>query len=247
MENVAKKRKAKGKSFSVSALLANSNFNVVSVWETNENSNTYTAIDGVVDFASVPYGVYEVKATLSTNGNTYDIFEGQVDFYNSKEAPVWNYVSEETLDYAWAWSGTSIDGQVQDAISVVELTEEGHTGKYFKMTTSNAVTVDTAMHYNVTALHTEAYYEQYKDYVLTFEYQVPSGQYYQSGFTSPARNGESNNVWYTAEISIEDLLNNWNLICGVWTNQETGSMVFVSTLFKDTRVLYVGNLQLVKS
>ena len=216
-------------------------------WETNANSNTYTAIEGVVDFASVPYTVYDVKATLLADGNTYDVFVCQVDFYNSEEAPVWNYVSEETLDYAWGWSGVSTTGLDTDKISVENLTEEGHTGKYFKMTTTDSATVGMAIHYNVGALHTKAYYEQYKDYALTFEYRIPSGQYYQCGFTSTIRNSTSGNLWNTAEISIEVLLNNWNLICGAWVNREADSMVFVSTLFKDTRVLYVGNLQLVKS
>ncbi len=211
-------------------------------WVTNEFSETYVATDSTVDFTKIPYMVYEVKATVTIDGVGYELFIGQVDFYHSGTAPVWNYVSEETLNYAWGWNGLSTTGQGNAKISVVDLNEEGHSGKYFKMSTTGD---ELAMHYNIKALHTEEYYEIYRNYVLTFEYQVPAGMYYQSGFGSTVKNDTGDVCWYTAEISVATLLEKWTLVAGQWANGEPDSMLFVSTLYGDARYLYAGNFRMV--
>ena len=211
-------------------------------WVTNEFSEKYTARDTKIDFSELPYAVYEVKTTVTVDGVGYELFIGQVDFYHSGEAPVWNYVSEETLNYAWGWNGLSTTGQGNAKIFVVDLNEEGHSGKYFKMSTTGD---ELAMHYNIKALHTEEYYEIYRDYVLTFEYQVPAGMYYQSGFGSTVKNDIGEVCWYTAEISVATLLEKWTLVAGQWANGEPDSMLFVSTLYGDARCLYAGNFRMV--
>ena len=205
---------------------------------TTNGGASYTADGTKIDFATVPYTVYQVKATTSDG---VEVFEGQVDFYDSSEAPVWNVVSEAGVSDVWGWAQNRDN---KYATVAFDNAVDGKEGSFYKLGTTTDVTGwGTTMHYNVKAIHSKAYYELYQDYTFKFDYYI-AAQYNGVGFAAGANTTAG---WYTGEISVATLVEHWNAIHGTWTNVEWDAMFASAGLYANNNSVYIGNFEMVKA
>lgn len=216
-----------------------------------ESSMTYVACgtaivcaDGVADFATNGYGIYELKAVVAIDGLNYPLFVGQYDFYDSSKAPEWIIVDEAHKDYVWGWSdgnGNSRGGT--SSVVTVNNAVDGKQGSFYQViTTDTHLSWGINMRLNIRAMHTKAYYELYKDYTLKFDYYV-TGPYNATGYS--ANENKAGNAWYTAEVSVETLLNSWVVAHGWWNNGEGPSALLFTSGMYPTNCAYIGNFQMV--
>ena len=213
-------------------------------WVLKNRVSEIESTDGTIEFSEVPLANYDVYAT-SADGNNRLLFRGAIDFYNSEQTPMWNSVSKANLGYLQGWAeGTSNQAIVSEAeFETAELAEEGHTGKYFRLGVQGGGRAN--MHYNLLPVHSEAYYQKYRNYTLTFDYRVPASQYYSVGFGATARNNLAEAVWKQAEISVSALLENWGYLTGTkTTSAENGSMLFFTSVSnaESLYTAYIGNI-----
>ena len=213
-------------------------------WVLKNRVSEFESTDGTINFSDVPFANYDAYAT-SADGKNRLLFRGALDFYDSAQKPTWNTVSEANLGYLQGWAeGTSNLAIVSGAeYEAAELEEEGHTGQYFRLGVFGDGNVN--MHYNVLPVHSEAYYREYADYTLTFDYRVPASQYYNAGFCSTARNPRAEPMWQTAEIDVSVLLEKWKYISGEKaTSAENGSMTFFTSVSNTNPLytVYLGNI-----
>ena len=212
-------------------------------WSLSSLAGEVSVEDSIIQCQNVAQGLYDVYAHTDDEDEML-LFKGVIDIYDSAQNPVW--LNDNKAEYVWAWRASS-DLRAYNLASVVQLTETGHSGEYYKLTGDSASTGDYTKgcwHYNLTPAHSKTYYEQYADYVLTYEYYARAGQYYCVDWTETFRANETG--WQQAKVSVQTLLDNWDYLIGnKSTTLEKNSFFYATGVFTDdNRFTYIGNVKM---
>lgn len=217
-----------------------------------------TITDGTADFGKIAKRAYKAAASVSKFGMQSPIYTGVVDFYDQNDGFVWNDISTEKD--VWGRTGSSwTDRNSESSVegeqfaTVVSLTEEGHTGSYYKLSNLNAEDDSTSLTVwaYVLPYHTKAYYEKYRDnYTFTYEVYASNGRW-TFDWNITDGNCDVLNGWDTVTMSMANVLDTyWNKILG--TEASAGSSgehcpMLGPDMTKETFFFYIGNFHVVET
>jgi len=211
------------------------------------NAKQVTSIEnGTIEFDKVPYGAY----TLTVKSGGLVIHASNVDFYDSTLAPVYN--DRLAKEYAFGYRatvGTSQNQQnrerIYGIIESVVLNETNHNGKYIRLgknaqtpqsTIDGLGTWGTPLAFNVMAVHSKEYYELYQNYEVQFEYYISKSTTVATPFVSATTSMTAG--WYTAKISVTDLLAKWDILHDNVETEGYGNNLFTTSFAWGTDEYY---------
>lgn len=248
------------KSYNVSEIIGSQKYNEYQTINAKyelvafNTNKVYTLENGQIDFNTVPYGAY----SLAVKSGGLMLYAVNVDFYNSNNAPVYN--DRLAKEYAFGYRatvGTSQNQQnrerIYGIIESVTLNEPNHNGNYIRLgknaqtpqsTIDGGGTWGTPLAFNVMAVHSKEYYELYQNYEVQFEYYINSSTTVATPFASTATSMTAG--WYTAKISVIDILAKWDILHDNVETEGYGNNLFTTSFAwpRDEYYAYIGNFSM---
>ena len=173
-----------------------------------EVANAPISADGVITITNLASGYYKIYATDASHVDEV----AYIDIWDSVEGHMFNYVSEDTLDYVLNYRVYSWGIRDYAEFDEISVTQDGN---FFASTfPSRGNSLDNAV--KVYPLHSKAYYEQFRGLngIITFDYYIDSDNEttsYRPIGTSGRPNinsGFANKL--SISISLDEFLDNWD-------------------------------------
>ena len=202
-------------------------------------------IDGlIVTDVRALEGIY----TVTVRRGGIALYTGEVDFYDANDGCVWvNNAAFDLENVRLKGAGMTKSVIEKDALSD-EIKANASDGQYFVLN-DDKETEDSYFVFSVIGMHSKAYYEMWKDKGATaLKYDVYSisssttGNYFYNNGTGEWIPGTTELKWYTVEIAMETLLENFESYATDSYFAKEKNMLFAEN-HAYTYTMYVGNFR----